>query len=315
MLASCVAQLVWEVYGFRAQSIQSLPTPAFAWRDLVRLQDPREHAYLLRLLRLPDVQSDMTQTARVLMWLEHNAYPAPRLIPTRTGDLAGTYAPWSSLLLWFIAGQRGEPNAAQLERLAQALGQLHALPLAADADFRQSRCHPMYLSQTTYQHLAKARSQPTAPHHTLIDTLLTATDVLLTLRDEVCVTHGDCWYANAILTSTGSVTLIDWDRTGIGLPLLEVGYLLLSSHFNLADPLTIQADQAKITAIRQGYCSMHPIHRVTPGQLLSAVRFPLAFQLGEYVAQHDTLPAEDPILHKLSVRLAATEAIAELAYQ
>jgi Ser/Thr protein kinase RdoA (MazF antagonist) len=315
MMTTFVGQLVHEVYGFHAQSIHSLQTQSLDWRDLVYLEDPQERAYLLRLLRLPDAAQDMTHTAHVLTWLEHNAYRAPQLVRTRKGASVGAYATWSSLLLSFIPGERVEPNTAQLERLGHTLGQLHALPLGIDASFRQSRCHPTYLSQTTYQHLAAAGLETMPPHHTLIDTLFRTTNALLMLTDIVCLTHGDCWYANAILTPAGSVTLIDWDQTGMGLPLLEIGYLLLSSHFRLADPLMIQADQEKIAAILHGYWSARPIKRVRLGQLLSAVRFPLAFQVGEYVAQHDTLAADDPILQKLSVRLAATEAIAELAYQ
>src|SRR5438046_1440218 len=44
------------------------------------------------------------------------------------------------------------------------------------------------------------------------------------------VTHGDCWYKNAIKTADRGVVLIDWDCAGVGLPILDVGYLLLTSH-------------------------------------------------------------------------------------
>jgi Phosphotransferase enzyme family len=39
------------------------------------------------------------------------------------------------------------------------------------------------------------------------------------------VVHGDPWPGNAIHTAHDQVTLIDWENAGLGLPLLDLGFL------------------------------------------------------------------------------------------
>ena len=76
---------------------------------------------------------------------------------------------------------------------------------------------------------------------------------------ELQLTHGDCWYKNAIKTPQDGVVLIDRDCAGVGLPILDLGYLLLTSHYDLAQPLSITADAEKIRAIMRGYQAARPI--------------------------------------------------------
>jgi hypothetical protein len=64
--------------------------------------------------------------AATLDWLAAHGYPAPRLVPERTGDPVGVAGPWLTMAVPFLPGEalaRG-----QLGLLGAALGRLHALP-------------------------------------------------------------------------------------------------------------------------------------------------------------------------------------------
>ena len=137
------------------------------------------------------------------------------------------------------------------------------------------------------------------------------------LPQQLCITHGDCWYRNAIKTSSGQVRLIDWDNAGIGLPVLDLGNLLLTAHFEQSKPLILEPHEANIKAIMNGYQQQRRIARVERACIADAMRFLLAFQLGSYaadetLAQHPEFPF---VLEKLQARYDATQPIAELAAQ
>jgi thiamine kinase-like enzyme len=130
----------------------------------------------------------------------------------------------------------------------------------------------------------------------------------------LCITHGDCWYRNAIKTRESGIVLIDWDQSGIGLPELDLGNLLLSSHFNFDQPLQIQVDKSKIKVIVQGYQSQCPIRAQNVEHMANTMRFLLAWQLGSYITDdrlflHPDFPF---VLQKLQVRYQATRDIAHV---
>jgi thiamine kinase-like enzyme len=127
--------------------------------------------------------------------------------------------------------------------------------------------------------------------------------------------HGDCWYRNAIQRRDGSMALIDWDLAGIGSPLLELGNLLLTSHFEFEHPLHLEVDGAKIKAMIRGYQQYRSITPQDGVHLANAMRFLLAYQLGSYVV-NDSLyrhPEFPFVLQKLQARYDATEGIAKMA--
>ena len=76
----------------------------------------------------PEAVTDWLRSrAATLDWLEEHAYPAPRVIRTRSGDLVGLAGVWATLATIYVTGTPLPPGTGQLRLLGEALGRLHAL--------------------------------------------------------------------------------------------------------------------------------------------------------------------------------------------
>src|SRR5262249_7885703 len=62
-------------------------------------------------------------------WLSARGYPAPRVVPTRTGEPVGIESTWLTLAARFVPGRPLTRGGGQLGLLGAALGRLHALPV------------------------------------------------------------------------------------------------------------------------------------------------------------------------------------------
>jgi Ser/Thr protein kinase RdoA (MazF antagonist) len=94
--------------------------------------------------------------AATLDWLEEHAYPAPRVIRTRSGDLVGLAGVWATLATTYVTGTPLRPGTGQPRLLGEALGRLHALGEAL------GRPHPLGEVSGRSQPLGEVsgRSQP-----------------------------------------------------------------------------------------------------------------------------------------------------------
>ncbi|MCG8347553.1 MAG: aminoglycoside phosphotransferase family protein [Chloroflexales bacterium] len=306
-----VAQIAEAVYHIQPRQIEALP-PLFDWRGIYRIRDAQDRAWLLRLLRLDRGLDAFTQNARLLQWIEQQQHPAPRVCTTHDHHIIGVREGWTSLLLSYVEGSVFDFHSSDWEWLGRALGALHALPLTGALPLPQSRCDPATLQDQTAQQLAQGYNHVPAAFQPLVAALRSSLRPLAGYEQELRITHGDCWYKNAIKTDDG-VVLIDWDCAGIGLPLLDVGYLLLTSHYDLTQPCRVVADKGKIQAILYGYQAVQPIVRPEPALMASAVQFALAWGLGEYLETHASVDTDEGVLQKMQARFDATAEIAQIA--
>lgn len=303
-------QAAEQIYGRAPRQIVALP-PSLEWRGIYRLVCADGSEWILRLLRLPGAYAALSATGRMLEWLAEQGYPAPQLMRTRAGQLAGNIAGWSSLLLSYVGGEVLDFKASAFGQLGERLAQLHALPLGRAPALPASRCDPASLRAQTLAWLALGRAHPQPAVRALAAALHDSLAPLAALDLELQATHGDCWYRNAIASRQSGVVLIDWDCAGRGLALLDLGYLLLTAHYDLAQPLRVVADQQRIAAIVGGYQRARAIGSAERAQLLGAVRFPLALHLGEALQAGGSIDAA--LLAKLQARFEPTAEIARSA--
>jgi Ser/Thr protein kinase RdoA (MazF antagonist) len=159
------------------------------------------------------------------------------------------------------------------------------------------------------------------------------------------VVHGDAWPGNAIMAGGGGaggaggvgaggvggsavgldggggaeVILIDWEASGAGLPLLDLGHCLLECHLNPDQPQAwrIQPDDQRIAAVAEGYSRRRILAPAELELLLDGIRFGVAF-IGAIHFEQALLggahgAAMDIRMDRLRNRLAVSEAVAERA--
>jgi Ser/Thr protein kinase RdoA (MazF antagonist) len=314
---SFVADVARTLYGFEPQSIESLDQYQFDWRGIYRGQDAQDGVWVMRFMHLPDAVDSFTHTARLLDWLTQHEYPAPSVRVTIDQQRVGVIDGWAITILSYVDGSvLGTSSADDLGDLAQTVGRLHSLHVDNQSLFAQARGHPNNIA-TAAQQLASYGANVPPAFQALATNLHASMRALQHLPQQLCITHGDCWYQNAIKTSAGQVTLIDWDNAGVGLPLLDLGNLLLTAHFDLSQPLVLEPHEATIKAMMHGYQQQRQIVAAERACIADAMRFLLAFQLGSYaadntLAQHADFPF---VLEKLQARYQATQPIAEIAAQ
>jgi Ser/Thr protein kinase RdoA (MazF antagonist) len=314
---SFVADAAGELYGLEPLSIESLDQYHYDLRGIYRLRDAQSGAWVMRLKHGVEEYLSLSDTARLLDWLAQQQYPAPVVRRTVDRQSVATLDGWAISLLSYVEGSvLGISSAADLEAFAQTVARLHSLHIDGSSSFVQSRCHPDIIATAAHQ-LAKYRTNLPPAFQALADNLHASMRELQGIGWQLGVTHGDCWYQNAIKTGPGQVALIDWDNVGIGWPLLEIGNLLLTAHFDLSRPLVLEPNAANIKAIMRGYQQHRQIGLEARTHLADAMRFLLAFQLGEYITDESLFKHLDfPfVLEKLQARYNATQPIAEIAAQ
>jgi aminoglycoside phosphotransferase (APT) family kinase protein len=308
-----ITQLARAAYGLDAQAVVSLEQHHFDWRGIYRFHDAQGGAWVMRLLRAPGALDGLAHTARLLAWLARQGFPAPSVRATVEGQPVALVDGWAIMVLGYVEGRVLGPHSAGFGRLAQTLGHLHALEFERHHGFALSRSNPGTVASAARLLETHSARVPAAFHAFAGDLHASMLALQRHIRHAAHIVHGDCWYLNAIETQDGEVLLIDWDVAGVGVPLLDLGYLLLTAHFDLGAPLVVAADPARIAEIMQGYQRRYRLAWQDRRHLIHALRFLPAFQLGSALAS-DELPPDFPfLLDKLQARYAATRVIAEVA--
>ncbi len=193
--------------------------------------------------------------AATLEFLAAAGYPAPRLVPTHTGDPVGLDGAWLTLATSYVTGRPLRPTLAELRLLGEALGRLHALPVPEP---RPSTSSTVSIASAVTSGSQAPAAMP-APGHAAWDPVaaIPATldrldrvaalvppewlalhglfrETVLAVRRRLAelprgVVHGDAWPGNAVQAVPGQLALIDWETGGVGLPVLDLGYCLIES--------------------------------------------------------------------------------------
>jgi Ser/Thr protein kinase RdoA (MazF antagonist) len=308
-----VGQMVADQYGEMPQKFSKLQLYPFDWRGIYRVEFTHQPARpcVLRLGKGDGFHDSFLQSAQLLLFLEKQGYPAPRVQLTRNGTTVGSLLNWHMLMLTYIEGERATPDPGTLRLLAEVTAQLHSLPSATS--LRNSRWRLDAVVGQVAQHLSVAHSRLPVELQVMNEAMLSSLDNLRVQGNlPVCLIHGDCWYMNAV-RDRQCVTLIDWDQAGKGPAVLDLAYLLLTSHYNLARPLEVTPSYSLISAIVEGYCSRRQLIDAERAALFDTIRLVIAYAASRHYAEHDVIPANDLILQKVKARFDATDVISEIA--
>jgi Ser/Thr protein kinase RdoA (MazF antagonist) len=284
--------------------------------------------------------------AATLDWLQKHAYPAPRVIRTRSGDLVGLAGVWATLATTYVAGTPLRPGTGQLRLLGEALGRLHAMGAAAGmshlageglgrqdslgeagagAAMGRAAWDPETAIPAALGRLEAVEDLAPADWRPLLDRFRA---VLLAVRQRApalpsSVVHGDPWPGNAVHVARDQVILIGWENSGLGLPLLDLGFCLLECHLDVGLPGNrpsawhVRPDDRRIAAIAAGYSSWRQLQPAEKDLLPEGIRFPAAY-VGAIDFEQALLTGVrgsslDVRLELLRNRFAASGVVADLA--
>ena len=145
--------------------------------------------------------------------------------------------------------------------------------------------------------------------------------------------HGDAWPGNAVQSGPDTVTLIDWETGGLGLPVLDLGTCLIESLLDaqpsgsgpagsgpaVGGPAAwlVEPDEDRIAAVAQGYASQRVVGAAERALLPAAVRFGAcyvgAIHLHQALAEGVRGASMEARLERLRNRVSVSEAVARLA--
>ncbi len=285
--------------------------------------------------------------AGTLDCLEAAGYPAPRVLRTHSGDPVGLDGAWLTLATSFVEGPVIRPSLAQLRMLGAALGRLHALDVprepGGDVPAEPARevaeepdgglagepgrasWYPEAAIPATVARLDAVEALvPEGLGELYVQLRQTALTVQAALSSlPRGVVHGDAWPGNAVQSGPDTVTLIDWESGGRGLPVLDLGTCLIESLLD-AQPSgsgpaawLVEPDEDRIAAVAQGYASQRVVGAAESALLPAAIRFGAcyvgAIHLHQALAEGVRGASMDARLERLRNRVSVSEAVARLA--
>lgn len=293
--------------------------------------------------------------AGTLDCLEAAGYPAPRVIRTHSGDPVGLDGAWLTLATSFVEGPVIRPSLAQLRMLGVALGRLHALDIAGEPGgglAGDPGCALWYPEVAIPATLARLDAVEALVPEGLRDLYAQLRQTALTVQAGLSslprgMVHGDAWPGNAVQSGPDTVTLIDWETGGLGLPVLDLGACLIESLLDanppgsgpgvsgpvasgpgvprsrpaawLVEPVAwlVEPDEDRIVAVARGYASQRVVGAAERALLPAAVRFGAcyvgAIHLHQALAEGVGGASMEARLQRLRNRVSVSEAVARLA--
>jgi Ser/Thr protein kinase RdoA (MazF antagonist) len=272
------------------------------------------------------VQDWLVGRARTLAVLAKAGYESPRPVLTRTGELIAVAGPWLGWATTYVPGSVLTPTREQLRALGATLGRLHQV-IAGGHGASLSPRHPAVAVPMTLARLDQVADKVPAEWVSMCSTFrqtALSVDAAASSVPETIV-HADAWARNAVEPPGGSgrATLIDWEMSGLGLAVLDLGNCLMECHLNSAasslDPEAwlIAPDEDRVAATAAGYAAIRTLTTAELELLPDAVRFATAvvgaIHLDLALAEGVGGPTMDARLARLENRLAIADEVAAMA--
>jgi Ser/Thr protein kinase RdoA (MazF antagonist) len=228
--------------------------------------------------------------ARTLALLAEAAFPAPRPVRTRTGELIGVAGAWLTWATSFAPGPVAEPTLDQLRQIGAALGHLHLVAAVpgvvriGDGPPGLAPAHPAVAVPGSLARLDRVTGAVPAarqPMHAQVRAVLDEVAAAAGTTPETIV-HGDVWARTAVQSSPSAVTLVGWESGGLGRAVLDLGNALLECHRDAAPPdgqperSVITPSPERIAALAVGYGRVRALSTAELELLPAAVAFATA---------------------------------------
>ncbi len=331
--AAVFTNILHEQYGAQNAYVGIFPVSSNAERAAFQVDLPNNERWVVHAQRsgvpIPawldgcgssDVFAFFQSRAQTLVYLEQQAYAAPRVVRTQTGALVGEAHGWVTLVVTFVLGDVTQPTPEQLRLMGVTLAKLHYVPVATNALVGKSWWYFENIIGSALAHLAMVDGQVPPKwqplHNAMRSTLETAQGWTHLPR---AIIHGDAWAGNGVQTGPNEVVLIDWDPSGIGCPILDLARLLIQSPLALSSPIDVvlQPDLQRINAVVDGYCTERVPTAVELDVLPDAIRFTLAAGGAWHFRQspHKGWDRVAPILARRQHRYDVSDAFASIAHK
>lgn len=314
--------LLQAEYGLDATTFAPVHLFESVGRGIYRVALPGQETFLLRAYQQEKVAIPwLTNSAAILLYLERNNFPAPRMRCTMQDDLIGYHRGWSTLLLTYVVGERATGTVTEFQRLGSLLAQLHCLPnnradkLALALPFCRWQPNQKIVAWLSALHAvaAKVPQELRGQYHFSEDVL---SQVVQWSDMPTALLHADPNTFNAICTAPNDLVLIDWDGAGIGPAILDLGYLLLTAHAVLPAWPQINPNVAFIESIMHGYCAIRPLTQGEQQVLPIATCFNDAVWAAQAIPQGvDSDWSENRTLAHFGARYQSLAAIGQLSQQ
>ncbi len=200
--------------------------------------------YVLKIGDVSKTKEKIEKDTFVFSFLKEKNFTAiPLLIETRKKERYTTVNGQFAYLLEYVEGKNLEGTKEDWAEIGRLTAELHSFtdyPLKTLFGFKNEKLRLAEIAQELSfkeEYLALVNTLP--DFDTLPQTLI----------------HTDIGTHNAIKSSNGSIVLIDWDDSGLGTRVLDLGFPLLSQFLN--GDLIFEKDKAE--AFYNAYFSQHNI--------------------------------------------------------
>lgn len=316
-----LTDLIKYHYRIQAPALHSMHLFENAGRGIYRVERQDGPPWLLRAERAEnpeEMAAWFARSAATLLYLEQQRYPAPRVIRTHVGSLTCIHQGWAALMLTFVQGSMIAYTSERLRALGTILGRLHKVSLNAAADasppLPDARFRPGRTISRSLSALEAVSPSVPAEFQTLYDQVVQIFQEVDTWVDlPQTLVHCDCWSTNAIQSAVDQVILVDWDNAGIGLALLDLGYLLAACHLEIGVPCQ-QVYPERIRAVMHGYAQQRLLSPEEMKRLSLAIRFGGTYHVANSLLQVHRVDEgrRQQILAKMRSRYALAEQTAEI---
>lgn len=232
---------------------------------------------ILRVVEDPD-KSALVELTYLLQFFEQQDYPAERIILAADQTTTAAVDNWHLMMTTFLIGKPLEYTPSDFRLLGNAVGRLHALKPALSYDPPRAGMLPaneLAFAQRQLAAVANLVPRSYIPQYDLLEKALAVIDHGTHLPTTLI--HNDCHPFNAVMTAPGHVTLLDWEGSGMGPAVLDLGFLLSNCDGKVpwlpAATDAFQPNVELLQAVIEGYCQYHQLTIDELAYLADAIRF------------------------------------------